>query len=556
MIKRPRLRILAVLLIFIPAFLLAQEHLPEVGKDLSWVSLLPPLIAIALALITRQTIVSLFAGVWIGVSLMEGNPIAGFTTTLDTYLVQSLADRGHASILLFSLGFGGIIGVISANGGMKGIIQSASRYAKTGMSGQLSTAVMGVIIFFDDYANTLLVGNMMRPFTDKLKISREKLSYLVDSTAAPVASIAVISTWSVFQMSLLDGPFQEFGITGNPYITFLKSIPYSFYCIFTLIFLFTGILMRREFGPMHTAQMRARIEGKVLADNANPMMDPHLMEGDEMSTQATHWSNALIPILTVIAVTLVGLYVTGKEALGVRSDYSLRDIISGSDSYAALMWASFTTGGVAILISILKKILTLHKAMEAWLNGVRSMVLACVILVLAWTLGNVCGALHTADYLVHLTAGNISPEMLPAITFFTAALISFSTGSSWATMSIMVPIIAPMTIKIMDMDPNLVVETPVFISTFAAILSGATFGDHCSPISDTTILSSMASGADHIDHVRTQLPYAITTGCIALFSGYLLIGLGASYVVAVLVSLALIGLILRFVGRTLPQTVF
>ncbi|MFQ6612232.1 MAG: Na+/H+ antiporter NhaC family protein [Fidelibacterota bacterium] len=545
-----------ILLLVIPVYLIARENLPETTGDLSWISLLPPLIAIALALITRQTIVSLFAGVWIGVSLLEKNPITGFTTTLDTYLVQSLADTGHASILLFSLGFGGIIGVISANGGMKGIIQAASKYARSGMSGQLSTAVMGVIIFFDDYANTLLVGNMMRPFTDKLKISREKLSYLVDSTAAPVASIAVISTWSVFQMSLLDGPFQEFGITGNPYITFLKSIPYSFYCIFTLVFVFTNILMRREYGPMHQAQMRARTEGKVLGDNANPMMDPHLMEGDEMTTRATHWSNALIPILTVITITLVGLYVTGKNALGEGGGYSLQDIISGSDSYAALMWASFTTGGVAILISILKKILTLHKAMEAWLNGVRSMVLACVILVLAWTLGNVCGALNTADYLVHLTAGNISPPMLPAITFFTAALISFSTGSSWATMSIMVPIIAPMTIKIMAMDPNLVVQTPIFISTFAAILSGATFGDHCSPISDTTIMSSMASGADHIDHVRTQLPYALTTGIIAFFSGYLLIGLGASYMVAVLTSLALIFVILRFVGKPLPRTVF
>lgn len=414
---------------------------------------------------------------------------------------------------------------------------------------------MGILIFFDDYANTLLVGNMMRPLTDKLKISREKLSYLVDSTAAPVASIAVISTWSVFQMSLLDGPYQQFGITENPYITFLKSIPYSFYCLLTLFFVFTNIIMRREFGPMYSAQLRSRTTGEVLSKQAKPMADPQLMDVEELNRKATHWSNAFIPILTVIAVTIIGLYSTGKNALGEQVNYSIRDIISGSDSYAALMWGSFITCGVAILISVSKRILTLGKAMDAWLNGVRSMVMACIILVLAWTLGSVCESLRTADYLVNLTSGILTPALLPAVTFLTAAAISFSTGSSWATMSIMVPIIAPMSIKLMNMDPNLVVQTPIFVSTFAAILSGATFGDHCSPISDTTILSSMASGADHIDHVRTQLPYAVTTGLITLLFGYVLIGFGAPYWIAMLGGVVAIIVVIRIFGKQLPRTV-
>ena len=187
---------------------------------------------------------------WLGAVILNGGIISGLTTTLDTYIVESITDKGHASILVFTLAFGGLIGVISANGGMKGMVKMAARYATSNKKGQLTTMAMGILIFFDDYANTLLVGNMMRPFTDNARISREKLSYLVDSTAAPVASLAVISTWSIFQMSLLDVPFTQFGITENPYFIFLNSIPYSFYCLLTLVFMLMNILTAREFGPM------------------------------------------------------------------------------------------------------------------------------------------------------------------------------------------------------------------------------------------------------------------------------------------------------------------
>lgn len=543
------------LLVFGISFVIAQNNPPAETGEISWIALLPPLVSIILALLTRQTIISLFAGIWIGVSIMEKSFFGGLTTALDTYVVNALSDRGHSSIILFSLGFGGMIGIISANGGMRGIIKAASKYARSGRSGQMSTAVMGILIFFDDYANTLLVGNMMRPFSDKLKISREKLSYIVDSTAAPVASIAVISTWSVFQMSLLAGPFQYFGITGNPYITFLKSIPYSFYCLFTLAFVFINIGLRKEYGPMYKAQLRSRTTGAVLAAGANPLVETTL---DELNLKRppTHPSNAFIPIISVIFITMAGLYITGVNALGPQAEHTLKNIISGSDSYAALMWGSFLTCGIAIILSVGKGLLKLQKAMEAWVNGIRSMVMACIILVLAWTLGSVCENIGTADYLVNLTAGILTPAILPSITFITAAAISFSTGSSWATMSIMVPIVIPLSIQLTGMDPNLVIQTPYFIATFAAILSGATFGDHCSPISDTTILSSMASGADHIDHVRTQLPYALTTGFIALLSGYVLIGFEFPLWTALLIGLAAVFAVNQFAGKTLPKTVF
>ena len=540
-----------VLAFLFPGLVLGSTGDPGSAIDPSWVSILPPLVAIALALITRQAHLALFIGVWLGAVILNGGIISGLTTTLDTYIVESITDKGHASILVFTLAFGGLIGVISANGGMKGMVEMAARYATSNKKGQLTTMAMGILIFFDDYANTLLVGNMMRPFTDNARISREKLSYLVDSTAAPVASLAVISTWSIFQMSLLDVPFAQFGITENPYFIFLNSIPYSFYCLLTLVFMLINILTAREFGPMLRAEQRARRTGDVLAPGAQPLSDPTLMtEGTK--TGATHWSNALVPVSLVILVTALGLFFTGKDALGPGS-YSLREIIGEADPYATIIWSASVSGMAAILMTVMKRILTLNGVMEAWINGVRSMVMACVILVLAWTIGRICTDMKTAEFLVGISAEVLSPSLLPLVTFLTAAAISFSTGSSWATMSILVPVVVPMAVQLMNIEANTVVHDPIFLSTFAAILSGSVFGDHCSPISDTTILSSTATCSDHIDHVRTQMPYSVSVAVIAMLVGYGGIGLNLSLPVILLVSILLLAVQFRFYAKPIDN---
>jgi len=546
-------KILFPVILFLSTVIIAATGASESANFPAWLSILPPLIAILLALITRETLISLFTGIWVGATILARNPFTGLTTSLDSYLVGALADKGHASIILFSLGFGGIIGLISANGGMKGMVKVATKWASTRKRGQFATAIMGVLIFFDDYANTLLVGNMMRPFSDRLRISREKLSYIVDSTAAPIASLAVISTWSIFQMSLLDGPYQQFGVTENPYMTFIKSVPFSFYCILTLVFLFTVVLTRRDFGPMLKAEIRAVKEGKVIRDGATPMASMGEAEGNSGGDKVTHWSNAIIPIFAVIFITMAGLIITGLMSLEPGKSASIRNIIGGADSYSALMWGSYMAGMIALLLTVSKKIMSLKDSIQAWLNGVKAMTLACSILILAWSLGNVCKDLNTATYLVSLSEGIISPGMLPAITFITSAAISFSTGTSWATMSILVPIIMPMALQLLGSDPNVVVSSPIFTSTFAAILSGSVFGDHCSPISDTTILSSMATGSDHIDHVRTQLPYAVTVGVIALLAGYIPIGFGLPFWVSIIIGMVLVFLVIKIFGKKVPR---
>ena len=537
-----------MLLILILGFVFASEtgSISSGAGEYSILSILPPLFAILLALVTHEAHLSLFIGIWLGSTLVVQHPISGLTYALDTYMVQTVTDHGHASILIFTMVFGGLIGVISTNGGMAGAVHAAARYATSNRRSQLATVLMGFVIFFDDYANTLLVGNMMRPFTDRVKISREKLSYLVDSTAAPVASLAIISSWSVFQMSLLESPFEQFGISVNPYFTFIQSIPFSFYCILTLVFILINVMLKREYGPMHAAENRAISTGKVLADNAKPLLDPSLMQGKNITP--SHWSNAFIPIGVVMAVTIGGLIITGLKSVTMENP-SLRDIIGAADPYASLIWGSCISSITAIGISVGKGVLNLEKALESWVNGVRSMVMACIILVLAWTIGSVCKDLHTAEYLVSISSNVLTPNMLPFITFGTAAAISFSTGSSWATMSILIPVVVPMALHLMTLDPNAVVESPVFLATFASVLSGSVFGDHCSPISDTTILSSTASASDHIDHVKTQMPYALTVGVLAMTLGCLGVGFGVPVSVILITGSVILFVIIRYVGQ-------
>lgn len=533
---------------------ITQHVLPPI------LSILPPLLAILLALITRQVILALFFGIWLGVTFIyDFNPLLGFLHTLDEYIVNALLSPDRISILIFSLVLGGMVGVISRSGGTQGIVQKLKVYAKSRRMGQLLTWAMGIIIFFDDYANTLIVGNTMRSLTDKLRISREKLSYFVDSTAAPVANIAIISTWIGYEISLIGQSFTNLGITDNAYITFIKTIPYNFYPIYAICFGFFVAYLLRDFGSMYRAEQRAYHSGTVLREGAMPLSD--LTASDMIADDQTplRWYNALIPIGIVILAVIFGLIYTGYVKL-VGSDISLEGkswiqqisvIVGNANSFAVLMWASFLGSITAILLAIAQRILNIQQAMEAWVKGIRSMIMAAIILTCAWSIGTICQELFTADYVIHLTQKFLTPHWLPLITFFTAAVISFATGTSWGTMAILMPIAIPLAFKFPLEQPGIdpTHASSLMLSTTAAVLAGATFGDHCSPISDTTIMSSMASGADHIDHVRTQLPYALSAALIACFLGYLPVGFGISDWWVLGFGILTAFLVVRFIGK-------
>lgn len=517
-------------------------------------SILPPLVAIVLALVLRQVVISLFAGIYVGaVFLFDYNIVGGAFRVLDHFVVKALSETTHVQIILFSMLFGGMVGVISKNGGTVGIANVITRYARTARGGQLASFFMAFVIFFDDYANCLVRGNLMRPITDKLRVSREKLSFIVDAGAATVASVMIISTWIGYEVGLIEQGLKMIGSQEDAYAVFLETIPYRFYPIFTLVFVFLIGFMDRDFGPMLTAERRARTTGKVLRDGAQPATDltetANYTAGED---KPARWYNGFLPILTILLVGLYGLYTTGTAALAAegKTAYGIGEIVSKSDSYASLLWASLAGCFVAIVLTAAQRIMKLTEAIDAWFNGLKSMLLAMLILILAWSIGSVTEELHTAGYLVQVLRGTIAPHWLPVLVFLIAAIVSFSTGTSWGTMAIMMPLVIPLG-STLSVDAGLspTDQTIILHGVISSVLAGAVFGDHCSPISDTTILSSMASACDHIDHVRTQLPYAVLVAIVGMLVGDIPTAFGVSPWLSIAAGTILLILVLRIFGK-------
>lgn len=512
-------------------------------------TILPSLLAIFLAFITRQVILSLLVGVWLGAFFIyDFNPITSFYRLADTVIIGALNDIDHLMILVFSLMLGGMVGIISRAGGTYGIVNLVARYARTPRSAQTATWFMGLLIFFDDYSNTLLVGNTMRAFTDRLKISREKLSYIVDSTAAPVTCIAVITTWIGTEIGLIN----DLNLPSvDGFHTFISALPYNFYPFLAILMVLFIATLQRDFGPMLQAEQRARSTGKLLADTAVPLVDDELNAIAAADDVPPRWYNAVIPIVTVIVVIIVGLYIDGRAALGTAgSDASLSNIFGAANSLKVLMWGSFTGVFVAAGLVLVQRLLDLRTVVESWLTGLKSMTIAMIILVLAWSLTSICMELKTASFVAFITKDLLSAHLLPLMTFVIAAFIGFATGTSWGTMGILVPIVLPLSLQLAEVQglPGIIAES-VFLSTVAAVLSGSVFGDHCSPISDTTIMSSMASGSDHIDHVRTQLPYAALAGVTACIMGYLPAGYGIPPLISLAISVTFLFIFLKLFGK-------
>lgn len=494
----------------------------------------------------RQVIPALFVGLWGGAILTYGFSLEGlwfgFFDAFGTYIIQALIDSGHMSIILFSLLIGGLVGIISKNGGMMGIVQVVARFARSPKRGQISTAVLGTVIFFDDYANTMVVGNTMRAVTDKLKISREKLAYIVDSTAAPVASLALITTWIGFQVGLIDQSISSISaINESAYSIFLKSIPFAFYSIFAVGFVYLVAFTERDFGPMRSAERRVR--GSEETEIEIEIVIP---EGEKKP----HASYAAIPLLALIVGTFVGVIVTGRDGSGTQS---FQDIIGQGDPYLAMIWASSFAVMLAVVMTLLGRRMSLGETMDAFVEGMKSLLFAILVLTLAWSLAGVNDTLNTAGFLSQALAENLSPALLPLIVFLLSAIMAFATGSSWGVMGIVVPLAIPLTWAVISLDPSGDIPMHILYSSVAAVLSGAVWGDHCSPISDTTILSSMASGCDHIEHVRTQLPYAVVVAVVAISIGVLPSGYGISPLLLLPVGGILLWLILRFLGTTTAQ---
>ena len=488
----------------------------------TWFSILPPLLAIVLALWTRQVLLSLFIAIFVGASMVAGGPIQGFMDTLNKYLIGSLTDSWNVGILLFCLTIGGVIGIIDANGGTRGIANIIIKRAKNAKSTLISTWLLGILIFFDDYANSLIVGNTMRGITDRMGVSRAKLAYIVDSTAAPVSSMALISTWVGMELGLINTGLQDIGLDVGAYDIFLQSIPFRFYSVLALLFVVIVIVSGRDFGPMRRAEMEAKV-----------------IEHDEevASSRKERWYNAVLPIASVILVTILGLFYNGGGFEGA----SIQEAFSNADASVVLIWASITGVIVASLLTKAQGILSVDEINTAFVDGVKSMVVPGMILALAWSLGSVNGDLNTARFLVDTIGTSVPAFLIPTMMFVLPALVAFATGTSWGTNAIIMPIAIPLAFATGGQS--------LLVPTIGAVLTGAVLGDHISPVSDTTIMSSMAAQCNHIEHVKTQLPYALTVGTVAIFFGFIPAGLGVNPFISLALSTVTLILIMRFVGK-------
>ncbi len=552
-------------LLFLPLVLFADAK--SNAETYGILTLIPPFVAIALAFITKNVIFSLFMGIFSGTFLINisGNNIfaALYSAFIDlvSKMVGSMADSWNAGIILQVLTIGGLIAVITKMGGPRAIAEKLAKKAKTQRSAQIYTWIMGFFIFFDDYANSLIIGPIMRPVTDKLKVSREKLAFIIDATAAPVAGIALISTWIGYEISLIKDAYAMIGqVDVNAYAIFVETIPYRFYNILMLAFVFFTAYFLREFGPMHKAASRAISTGQVYHPDANVMMNQEsatLEPKDNL--QHSIW-NAIIPIATLIAVAFFGFYFNGYHALDEAAmkivdanPYafsSIRDCFGGADASIVLFEAALFASIVAIGMGMQQKMFNLSEALETWVLGVKALVITGVILILAWSISAVIKELGTSTYLVSILTDATPQILLPSIIFILGSIISFATGTSYGTMGILMPLAIPIANAVGIHTGLEGTELQNYIVlNISSVLTGAIFGDHCSPISDTSILSSMGASCDHMDHIKTQLFYALFVGMVAILFGYIPAAMGFSMYVVLPLALLVVALTVRFYGK-------
>ncbi|WP_323676920.1 Na+/H+ antiporter NhaC family protein [Halorubellus sp. PRR65] len=473
------------------------------------ISLLPALIAIVLTLASRQVLLSLFAGIWIGATILVGwNPVTGAAHSLQL-VINNITGSFNSKLLLFTFLSGAMLGMIFLSGGMKALADRIISRIKTRKQAEIGTGILGMLIFVDSYASTMITGSVMRPITDKFNISREKLAYLLDSTTSPVVSVAVVSTWVGFEVGLIKEQFQSLGIDKSPFVVFLQSIPFRFYSLLAVVLVFVLIVADWDFGPMARAEKRANTTGKVLRDDADPLLETREEDIETPDHVDSRWWYFAAPIVALVVVTGLGLLSSGGWP-GVAPVEALKDAATAD----AILWGVFSACGIMLAILVGHARVELELISDSIFEGFKMVMFPVAILSLAWTIGSVSEALGVGPYVVSVAQGVISPELLPAVVFLAAAIISFSIGTSWGTMGIMFPVAVPLAFNMSAPLPGAI----------GAILTGSLFGDHCSPISDTTVLSSMFAGADHVDHVNTQIPYAVLCGTVAtalfLASGY------------------------------------
>lgn len=488
-------------------------------EHMGWLSLVPPLVAVILAIITKNVIISLFSGVYVGVLiLVGGRPLEATMETIGNFLFPQVADSYNAAVLVLLFFIGGFVALMEKSGGGAALASNAVKYINSKAKAQISAWFGGIIIFFSDLGTPLIVGPVFEKIFDKAKISREKLAWIIDSTSSPVAVLIPFIGWGVYIMGLIKSEFDKLNITASEFDTLIQVIPFQFYAILTILMVPLVAITKLDFGPMGKAERRVQQTGELYWPESKPLRKPEKIE-DVNSAGKGHAILIWLPLL-VLFITLFGLLMTFGFPF---------EPVAGNDFRIALTTAYLLAAVSIVVLMIVYKVKNFSEIFDIYTTGMQRMVYVAVTLVLAWSLGKVIGDMGTAAYIVEAMQGNVPAFIIPAILFLVGAAMSLASGSSWGTFAIMLPIAIPMAV---GLDAHLLV-------CIGAVLSGGIFGDHCSPISDTTILSSTGAGADHIDHVKTQLAYALTNGSIALI-GFIVAGVTGSAFTLLLTILLLV----------------
>ena len=535
--------------------------LPAAGDQNGW-SLLPPLVAILTAVATGRLVLGLGTAIVAAAAISMPDaggwtfPFAVLQRAAVDFVWAPLRESFQLYILAFTASLVGMVRVVVLAGGTQGIAELLARRAQGARSARLAAFLMGMAIFFDDYANTLVVGTTMRPICDGFRVSREKLAYIVDSTAAPVAGLALISTWIGYEVGLFEEVMKELGTGISGYELFFLALPSRFYCILSLVLVACTVLMSRDYGPMLRAERRAAATGAVLRQGARPMTGERSGSLKPPRGVRPRWWIAALPVGLVVFGVLGGMQWDAWNSPAVeaaRRGFFLADggywiaVFSNASGARVMFLASMAGTAAAAALALTRRSpdgswpLGPARVAAAWIGGIASFRHALVVLLLAWAIKEACQAVGTDDYLVSALGTSLNPGLVPVVTFLLAALVAFAIGTSWTTMAILLPSVLPLAWELGGM--------PVAVLTAAAVLDGAIFGDHCSPISDTTLLSSIAAACDHMDHVRTQIPYALTAMAAAAALGYA----GSAYLYSSWVGLLLGGaglwVVVRLAGR-------
>ncbi|MFZ5517002.1 MAG: Na+/H+ antiporter NhaC family protein [Candidatus Zhuqueibacterota bacterium] len=469
-------------------------------ESYGWVSILPPILAIILAIKTKQVYPSLFLGIWLGwTAVNHWNPLVGLRDALEA-TVNIFKDSANTKVIIFSMMVGALIILMQHSGGVTGFIQWISNkgLVNNRRGAGLLLWVIGVLIFIESNMINLVIGSIGRPIFDRFKAPREKLAYLAHSTSVPVCVMIPFNGWGAVLTGLLLAQQIE-----NPFFTVLKAVTTNFYAIFTIILVLFIIITQKDFGPMAKAEKRARETGKLVRDGARLLVSEDTIAMRVKAGVTPRPVNMIVPLIAMVLTVPLGLLITGQGR-----------IAQGSGS-TAVFWAVLMGIFIAAMLYKVQKIFSLTEILDLVMKGMGGLIPMGLLMVFAFTMGATCNKMGTGPYVAGLATAAIHPVLVIPLVFLVACSISFATGTSWGTFAIMMPIAVPLAI---NMDLNLALMV-------SAVMGGGVFGDHCSPVSDTTIISSMASACDYIDHVDTQLPYALTAAGLALvfytIAGYL-----------------------------------